>query len=213
MEEQKIKKISIFFKNQLGLKISATLLFVFFIFIPKVANAASIYFQPSTGSYTINNIFTVNAYIDTKGEAINNAEGIINFPTEYLSVVSLNQSGSAFSLWVQPPSFSNNNGTISFNGGLPTPGYNGSSGKLFGIVFKAEKAGVASLVFSSAAVRANDGLGTDILKTRGEASFNLIAPTEKKVPPLSPFYGNYGCSCRTQSFIRNAPRFTQMVFK
>jgi hypothetical protein len=165
------------------LGLGGALLFSFFGLGIKAAEAASLYFSPSSGTYTVGNIFTVTAYTDTQGQAINNAEAIINFPTDYLSVVSVNPSGSIFNLWVQTPNFSNEDGTISFNGGLPTPGYTGPNGKLCSIVFRVRKPGTASLVFASSAVRANDGYGTDVLKARGQATFTLVATGEKPVEP------------------------------
>ncbi len=152
----------------------------------ELANAATLYFSPSSGNFTVGNIFTVSVLVNTQGKATNNAEAILNFPTDFLEVVSINKSGSIFSLWVEEPSFSNSAGTISLNGGLPTPGFNGSAGNIISIVFRAKRAGSASLVFSSAAVRANDGEGTNILTSSGNAQFNLgyVAPSVPEATTL-----------------------------
>ena len=159
---------------------------LFFIFTGATAKAASLYFSPASGKFDAGNIFTVSVLVNTQSAAINNAEATVNFPAEFLSVVSVSQSNSIFSLWPQSVVFSNSAGTISFNGGLPTPGFNGSSGKIFSAVFRVKKAGTASLVFSGASVRANDGKGTDILSSVGSAQFTLgaIAPTSE--PKLTP---------------------------
>jgi hypothetical protein len=92
-----------------------------------------------------------------------------------MDVLSVSKANSIFTLWVEDPAFSNANGTISFNGGLPTPGYTGTRGETIKIVFRIKKAGDASLYFSSAAVRANDGMGTDVLSTKADASFSFVA--------------------------------------
>ena len=159
---------------------------LFFIFTGATAKAASLYFSPASGKFDAGNIFTVSVLVNTQSAAINNAEATVNFPAEFLSVISVSQSNSIFSLWPQSVVFSNSAGTISFNGGLPTPGFNGSSGKIFSAVFRVKKAGTASLVFSGASVRANDGKGTDILSSVGSAQFTLgaIAPTSE--PKLTP---------------------------
>jgi len=164
-------------------------LFTILIFGAQIAHAATLYFSPSSGNFTEGNIFTVNLMTNTQGEAINNTEAVINFPSDLLELTSVSKFGSIFSLWVLEPNFSNAAGRISFNGGAPTPGYNGSNGKIITMVFKAKKAGQASLVSTSAAVRANDGYGTDVLKNNPQASFILIAEgtpappaTEKPVP-------------------------------
>ncbi len=147
------------------------------------ANAAILYFSPSSGNFTVGNIFTVSALVNTQNKAINSAEAVLNFPTDFLEVVSISKSGSIFSLWVEEPAFSNGAGTISLVGGLPTPGFNGSAGNIINMVFRAKRAGSASLVFSSAAVRANDGYGTDILQNRVQAQFTIISE-ERPAPSL-----------------------------
>ncbi len=155
----------------------------FFIFTGATASAASLYFSPASGKFGITDTFTVTVFVHTQDEAINNAEATINFPADLLSAVSASQAGSIFSLWVQPVTISNSAGTIMFNGGLPTPGYTGKSGKILSAVFKVKKSGKALLNFSSASVRANDGKGTDVLTSAGTAQFTLgevvpTAPTE-----------------------------------
>ena len=164
------------------------LIFSFFIFAVNTANAATLYLSPSSGNFSVGNIFTVNVLVNTENADINNAEATINFPSGLLEVISISKSGSIFSLWVEEPTFSNSAGTLSLNGGLPTPGFKGSGGKVIGAVFRVKKAGSASLVFSSAAVRANDGYGTDVFRTGTQASFNLIgeerpAPPKKEISP------------------------------
>lgn len=154
-----------------------------FLFNARKANAATLYFSPSSGNFTVGNILTTSVLVNTQGQAINNSDAVINFPSNLLEVVSISKSGSIFSLWVEEPTFSNSAGTISFNGGLPTPGFSGTSGKIISIVFRAKNAGSASVIFSSGAVRANDGYGTDILQTRTQAQFTLVAV---EAPPTAP---------------------------
>ena len=161
---------------------------VFFVFTAKTADAASLYFSPASGKFGVGDTFTVSVFVNTQDEAINNAEASVDFPAEFLNVISVSQSNSIFSLWVQPVTLSNTDGTITFNGGLPTPGYTGKAGKILGAVFRVKKSGTASLTFSSASVRANDGKGTDVLSSLGSAKFTLgevvpAAPTEPKPTP------------------------------
>jgi hypothetical protein len=181
-------------KKALGAKdfllFSLTSCFLFLVlglFFPaSFAFAATLYFNPSSGNFTVGNILTTSVLVNTQGESINNSDAVINFPTDLLEVVSVSKSGSIFSLWVEEPAFSNSAGTISFNGGLPTPGFNGAAGEIINIVFRVKKAGSASVIFSSAAVRANDGYGTDILKNKAQAQFNLISSAELSPPIVSP---------------------------
>lgn len=167
-------------KNKTGISVlllPATFVFAFcaFVLTAGTAHAATIYFSPSSGNFAVDNILNASVLVNTQGTAINNADAVINFPTALLEVISVNKSGSIFPLWVEEPSFSNSAGTISFNGGAPTPGFSGTAGELITITFRVRNPGSASLVFSSATVRANDGYGTDVLQTRGQAQFNLVA--------------------------------------
>ncbi len=161
-----------FLKSYIIIFILTVIIAIAFIFTGQ-AEAASLYFSPSAGNFAIGDIFTVSLLVNTQGKAINNSDAVINFSPEFLEVVSVSKSRSVFSLWIEEPSFSNSAGTVSFNGGLPTPGFSGTTGNLIDVVFKAKKTGSAPLIFSSAAVRANDGYGTDILYSREQAQFNL----------------------------------------
>src|SRR3989344_2199055 len=171
MKEGGIHKIFLFFS-----------LFIFSFFGVRAADAATLYFSPSSGNFSVGNVFTVNVLVNTENADINNAETTVNFPSGLLEIISISKSGSIFSLWVEEPSFSNSAGTLSLNGGLPTPGFKGASGKVISATFRVKKAGSASLIFSSAAIRANDGYGTDIFRAGTQAQFNLISG-EPSPPP------------------------------
>lgn len=160
--------------------------FAGFIITAKSAHAATLYFSPSSGTYTVGDILTVNVFVNTQGDAINNADVVVSFPSSLLEVVSFSKSGSIFSLWVEEPAFSNNAGTISFNGGLPTPGFNGTAGRAISVVFRAKSAGTATVLFSSGVVRANDGFGTDVLKATSQAQFNLVSKETPLLPGAAP---------------------------
>ena len=176
MENKKFRFFNFLLIRKLGFFVFCFCAFIFTLcfFRVQAASGATLYFSPSSGNFSVGNILTTSVLVDTQGKAINNSDAIITFPTDLLEVVSISKSGSIFSLWVEEPAFSNSQGTVTYNGGLPTPGYNGSAGKIISIGFRVKNAGAATLVYSSAAVRANDGFGTDILGTRGQAQFNLI---------------------------------------
>jgi hypothetical protein len=135
--------------------------------------------------------------VNTEGKSINNSEANIQFPTDMIEVVSITKSSSIFSLWVEEPSFSNTTGKITFNGGVPNPGYNGATGYIATITFKAKKQGTASVIFTEGAVRENDGLGTDILNSKNGSVIQIgvaqVAPipipntvNEKSTIPVKP---------------------------
>lgn len=164
-------------------------LFLFMAFLLSFtadASAATLSFSPSSSSVSAGNIISARVVVNTLGEAINNAEASIQFPSNLLEVVSVSKSSSIFSLWVEEPTFSNSSGTVRFNGGVANPGYSGSNGSLVSITFRAKKPGTASILFADAAVRKNDGLGTDILTGAGQASFNISKAVEKVAPVVEP---------------------------
>jgi len=152
------------------------------------AEAASLYFSPSSGNYHQGENFTIS--IEAKTDvAINAVEGVFSFPTRYLEVIRINKSNSIINLWVREPSFSNvgDFGNVSFEGVILNPGFIGSAGKIIDAVFLVKNKGTADLGFLKTAIFANDGLGTNVTASLGEgAKFILSAtksqPKEEKVP-------------------------------
>jgi len=150
------------------------------------AHAADLYMTPASGSYSVGDTFKVSLYVDTKNVPINTVEAYLSFPNDLLTVTSVSKANSILNFWVQEPTFSNTAGTVSLSGGLPTPGYTGGYGDVSDIYFKVKKAGLATILFSSGgSVRANDGLGTDVLKNTIQASFNL-SPKVNVQPQVLP---------------------------
>lgn len=149
--------------------------------MPLFANAATIGFDPATNIVSEGDIFTISAVTNTEGVAINNADAVINFPKDLIEVVSIGKSSSVFSLWVEDPTFSNTAGSITFDGGKPTPGYAGQKGNIISIVFRAKKAGTATVLYSSASVRANDGVGTNVLSIKSSAVIQITGAKQPEI--------------------------------
>lgn len=159
------------------------ILILFFTFIPSAkAASGSLYLSPSSGVYTVGNTFSVVTSVNTGGVSINAAQGTLVFPPDKLAVTDISKSGSIFSLWTTEPTYSNSSGTISFGGGVPNPGYTGASGEIITITFRARVSGTASVNWSSGAVLANDGKGTNILASMGGGTYTL-SPTVVTPPP------------------------------
>ena len=161
------------------------LLFLFAIVIPyqSAMASASLYFSPSLKKCTVGDVFQVGVFVSSADQAMNAASGIVVFPKDKLEVVSLSKSGSVFSLWVQDPSFSNNKGTVNFEGIVLNPGFSGSGGRIITISFKAKSAGSAAMKLSLASVLANDGKGSNILSKSGSANFNIELKATGPQPP------------------------------
>lgn len=174
---KKNNRIKYFFRTIL-------LVIILFVFTNKIY-AASLSILPSPSTVSVGNIVSVKININTEGKSINNGEATIQFPVDMLEVISITKGSSIFTLWVEEPKFSNSTGKISFNGGVPNPGFTGSSGYVATITFKAKKQGTASIIFSDGAVRANDGLGTDILTSKNSGLVQIGTQKEIEIPIIS----------------------------
>lgn len=161
------------------LLMSATVFFV----SAALAHAASLGLTPATGVYQAGGTFTVNVFVNTNGQAVNAAEGTLNFNPNQLSVVSVNRSSSIFNLWVTEPTFSNSAGTVSFSGGLPS-GYTGSRGTIMSVTFRAAGAGTARVSFGQGSVLANDGRGTNVLTAMNGGSYTIQAQSAAPEPEI-----------------------------
>jgi len=173
-------------KYKIIFNFSIIYLFILFssLVIPSHTSAATLSLSPSVSTVATGNIFTEKIVVGTAGKFVNNAEGTIQFPTDLLEVVSISKSSSIFSLWVEEPSFSNVTGKVTFNGGVPNPGFNGVAGTVATITFKAKKSGSASIIIADGAVRENDGLGTDILSSKSGSTVNIGVAKKVEVPDV-----------------------------
>lgn len=154
--------------------------------IAHTSPGASLYLVPDSGIVRIGDIFTLTLRVSTDSDAINASEARIVFPTQLLEVVNVSKAGSIFALWPQEPAFSGSGGTISFAGGLPSPGFKGTAGKLITITFRAKNAGTAKINFASGAVLADDGFGTNILAGMFGATYTISGVTPITPPPAPP---------------------------
>lgn len=146
-------------------------------------NAATLSISSNSTSVNVGSTVSLSVVVNSEGVAINNAEAVVKFPNDIFEVVSVSK-GSVFNLWVEEPTYSNTDGTVSFNGGLPTPGFTGPYGNVLNITLRAKKAGSGEITISDSAVRANDGLGTDVLTGQSGKVISVVdAPVEVKVTP------------------------------
>lgn len=155
-------------------------------FTANAVEAASLYLSPSSSRVSAGNIVSVKVLVNTQGVAINSSNATIQYPADLLDVVSVSKGSSIFSLWVEEPKFSNQTGTITFDGGLPNPGYTGQAGEVVSIAFRSKSTGVASIFFGDSAVRANDGLGTDVLTAKQAATIDIRNPEPINDQPSTP---------------------------
>lgn len=139
--------------------------------------------SPSSGTYNAGSKINISVKVNTEGQSINAVDGTIGFNPSNLEVISVSKNNSILNLWVQDPTYSNVAGNINFGGVVLNPGYSGSNGNIITIAFKVKGDGKADINFKAGSVLANDGYGTNVLKTMNGASFNIGAGNIQQQSP------------------------------
>lgn len=164
----------------------ATIFVVLGIWMPQYAHAATISLSASDTTISVGDTVTITVRVSAGGQAINAADGALVFPRSNLTLQSISRSGSIFTFWAEEPHGSNTSGQISFSGGLPTPGFSGSSGKIFQATFKAKAVGAAPLTISGGHILANDGFGTNVYTGAGTSTITISETATTPVEPSAP---------------------------
>lgn len=152
--------------------------------LASASGTASIYLSPSSGTHAVGKTFNVGVYVSSDAQSMNAATASLSYPSNLLQAVSIGKGGSIVNLWLQEPSFSNGTGTARLEGIVLNPGYQGKSGLLLTVTFKAIAAGTADVRITTGEVLANDGQGTNILSGFGSAKYVITTPTV--APPAEP---------------------------
>lgn len=157
------------------------LLVIFFIFlfliIPFFVGAATLYLMPQSQTVYQNDTFIAEVHLNTEDQEINVAQIELTFPKDLLEVVDLGKGNSILTLWISEPFYSNKNGLIQFQGGVPG-GFKGKGfiGKIF---FKAKNTGIAKIDFSAdSQVLLHDGKGTPAELSFLEGNYGVIEKPE-----------------------------------
>lgn len=154
------------------------------LFLPVAVRAAgaSLYFSPNSGTFYVGHTFNVSIFVNTGGNNVNAVRVDLKFDPKKLQIASPTAGRSFISVWISQPSYSNIEGTASFQGGVPSPGINTSSGLVSTITFRAVAPGETSIYFlNSSRVLLNDGKGTNVLSSLGQGVYTLSIP-----PPEGP---------------------------
>lgn len=175
-----------------------------FTMVPSVkAEGASLYLSPQTGTFFIGSTFDISVFVNTEGNSINAVQVDLKFPPELLQVTSPTAGSSFISIWADQPFYSNQEGLVSFKGGVPSPGINTSSGLVSTITFRAKASGRALVSFlDSSKVLLADAKGTNILKTATRGEYLLIVP-----PPEGPKISSPTHPSLTVWYKNNNPTF------
>ena len=147
------------------------------------AENATLYLKPASGIISAGGTIDLGLYLNTGGNNVNAVKAEIKFPPDKLQVTyPAIYDDSIVSLWVTPPTFSNSEGVIIFQGGMPSPGINTDEGIIGMVRLRAINVGQAAVsIKDSSAVFLADGRGTDILGGKSGAIFSIKLP-----PPAGP---------------------------
>ncbi len=159
-------------------------------FAPATAAAATIYLSPASGTHAVGTTFSVQVQMNTEGKAINTGEITVSYTAGTLELVRASQ-GSTFTL-ATPGSPRASGGTVYFGGGIPNPGYTGSSGTLGTLVFRVKAPGKGVVSLSDGKALLNDGFGTDAFSRATGGEYTLVSsgapeplPVTKGAPVIS----------------------------
>ncbi len=167
------------------------------------AEGASLYFSPNTGTFFIGSTFNVSIFVNTGGNNINAVKVDLKFDPQKLQITSPIAGKSFISVWIAQPTYSNIEGTVSFQGGVPSPGIDTSSGLVSTITFRVISPGEAFIEFlDSSQVLLDDGKGTNILTSTGESLYSLKIP-----PPAGPKVFSSTHSDQNKWYKNNNPAF------
>src|SRR3989344_4010226 len=155
---------------------------------------ASLYISPLTENPRALSNFTVTIKADSLGEPVNAVRGVLTFPRDRLEIIGISKIGSILNLWVEEPRFSNVDGTLKFQGGVPNPGFMGSGGTVLHVIFRAKSAGATSLILKEGEGLANDGKATNILVGLQNLDFfadeAFTAQAPSPMPAPTPWWKN-----------------------
>lgn len=153
------------------LKSIACLLLSFFLIGTITAYSATMYIASSEDSYELKETFSLGVFLSSTEQAANAVSATISFPDtiEISSVLKTN----LISFWIKEPTFSNTEGSITFEGVIFNPGFTGNKGQIITMNIKPKNEGNAYLNFLSGYILANDGKGTDITTALTGATFEI----------------------------------------
>jgi len=156
-------------------KIISVVFLLLFFFGIRLGEAADLFFSQPNQNYSVGQVLAISVYLNAE-QTVNAISAEINFSNDQLEVLSLSKASSIVNFWTEEPSFFNSAGLINLEGVIFNPGFLGNNGKIITINFKAKDRGQAQITFSSASVLANDGLGTNVLKSANFINFDIIEP-------------------------------------
>lgn len=110
--------------------------------------------------------------VDTQSLIPMNAIGIsLSYPKEHVAIESIDPTGTVVDLWVEEPTFHNDEGKAKLSGGIVSKSGFVGRGHVATVEFKALTPGKAPIKIIDAVLLARDGKGTNILETKENITF------------------------------------------
>lgn len=185
------------------------------IFFAFRAHAATLTIVPANGTYAVGAQFEMNVILSSTDQWVNAVSGTVSFPAGKLSVVSVSKAGSVVDLWIQDPSYSNIDGTVTFEGAILNPGFQGAVTQILRITFLVKTPGSATVGFSLGSVLANDGQGTDVLQKANATTLSLVQQSTSSLPEIQtqsmdagPLLSSQSHPDQGQWYANNNPQFS-----
>lgn len=152
-----------------------------FVFVPAVADAATLSLSPGSGAFEAGSTFEVSVFLNTEGKTINALHIALDFPADKIQLVSSPPGESIVALWVTPPKFNNTAGRVELQGGIPG-GINVERGRVIILTFRVKQVGFGVVRFlDETQVYLHDGKGTEILHQAQNGVYQFVLP-----PPAGP---------------------------
>ena len=130
--------------------------------------------SPPSGTFEQGSTFEVPVLLNTHGASVNAIELHIQFDPKILSVIHPSGGSSIIGIWVEPPSYDNDKGTVKIVGAIPG-GITSASGLIVTVTFTAKAVGQAAVTLSDASqVLSNDGLGTPTVLQSNRGVYTVI---------------------------------------
>lgn len=157
--------------------------------MPSSVLASSVYIHTNHSEFFEGDAVLFSVRVDSEGKNINAVEGEVSLDHEAdaISLIGINTSGSALSLWPNKPLPSERNTRISFVGGSPG-GFVSKDAIVFNVVLTLHKAGQLALSPNNIAVYLNDGKGTKDEVSVKDLTINVL-PKKPDAKPVDDWSG------------------------
>lgn len=160
-------------------------------FVGTTSNA-TLSLSPTSGTYTVNQNFTLSIYVNTRSQNVVVVAAYLNYDKNRFQAVSIDSADSVFTMQAEN-AIDSTNGVIKISRGKPTPGVNSASALVAKVIFKPiANASPTSDNFTfqftpgsvlESNVILDNGLGTDILSGVDNGRYSATGGTDVSVSP------------------------------